>query len=63
VEAAPETLEQLEASDGAVRELRRQALANKRSVGAETLRAWRWDSNGGGKRGGGGVGGVGAPWM
>lgn len=60
VEAAPETLEQLEAGDGAVRELRRQALANKRSVGAETLRAWRWDGVGSARRWGAGVG---APWM
>ena len=63
VEAAPETLEQLEAGDGAVRELRRQALANKRSVGAETLRAWRWDGKNGKRGEGGGGGGVGAPWM
>lgn len=62
MEAAPETLEQLEAGDGAVRELRRQALANKRSVGAETLRAWRWDGKNGRRREGGGAG-VGAPWM
>ena len=26
-----------------LRELRRQAIANKRSVGAETLRAWKWE--------------------
>ena len=63
VEAAPETLEQLQAGDGAVRGLRRQALANKRSVGAETLRAWRWDGVGKKGEGSGGVGGVGAPWM
>lgn len=56
MESAPETLEQLEASDDVVRDLRKQALANKRSVGAETLRAWRWD----GKRS---EGGVFAPWM
>ena len=30
-------------NDEAVKELHRQALANKRSVGAETLRAWKWD--------------------
>lgn len=57
VDAAPETLERLEASDEVVRELRRRALANKRSVGAETLRAWRWDEGRGGA-----AGGVG-PWM
>ncbi|KAK3067996.1 hypothetical protein LTR53_014768 [Teratosphaeriaceae sp. CCFEE 6253] len=40
---APEHVEYLEASDEALRELRRRALANKRSVGAETLKEWRWD--------------------
>ena len=55
VESKPETLAELEANDDVVRELRRKALANKRSVGAETLRAWRWDE----KRGQGVV----APWM
>jgi hypothetical protein len=54
-ESKPETLTELEANDEVVKELRRKALANKRSVGAETLRAWRWDE----KRGQGGV----APWM
>ncbi|KAK5175657.1 uncharacterized protein LTR77_000796 [Saxophila tyrrhenica] len=33
----------LEPPDESVNELQRQALANKRSVGAETLRAWKWD--------------------
>ncbi|TKA34339.1 hypothetical protein B0A50_00320 [Salinomyces thailandicus] len=33
----------LEANDTQLRELRRQALANKRSVGAETLRDWKWE--------------------
>lgn len=55
LDSAPETLERLEAEDEGLRELRKQALANKRSVGAETLRAWRWDE----KMGQGGV----APWM
>ena len=55
VESKPETIAELEANDDVVKELRRKALANKRSVGAETLRAWRWDE----KRGQGGV----APWM
>lgn len=55
VESKPETLAELEADDDVVKDLRRKALANKRSVGAETLRAWRWDE----KRGQGGV----APWM
>jgi hypothetical protein len=31
-------------SDAALMELRRKALANKRSVGAETLMAWKWDT-------------------
>lgn len=51
----PETLAELEETDEVVKELRRKALANKRSVGAETLRAWRWDE----RRNQGGV----APWM
>lgn len=33
---------QLEAKDEKLRELRKQALANKRSVGAETLKDWKW---------------------
>ncbi|USW48883.1 hypothetical protein Slin15195_G022020 [Septoria linicola] len=41
-----EGLQQLEASDDDLKVLRGQALANKRSVGAETLREWKWgDSN------------------
>lgn len=55
IESQPETLAELEATDDVVKELRRKALANKRSVGAETLRAWRWDD----KKNQGGV----APWM
>ncbi|TKA70983.1 hypothetical protein B0A55_08033 [Friedmanniomyces simplex] len=43
VEMAPERLQNLEAGDEALRELRRRALANKRSVGAETLKGWKWD--------------------
>jgi len=43
IESAPETLEQLASGDEVVRELRRRAVANKRSVGAETLRAWKWE--------------------
>nr|OQO26059.1 hypothetical protein B0A51_06991 [Rachicladosporium sp. CCFEE 5018] len=54
-ESAPETLEQLEAGDEVVKELRRTAVANKRSVGAETLRGWKCED----KR----EGGVVAPWM
>ncbi|KAK3714275.1 hypothetical protein LTR37_007861 [Vermiconidia calcicola] len=41
----PERLQHLEASDDTLMELRRKALANKRSVGAETLRAWKWEDN------------------
>lgn len=44
-EMMPESLSQLEAEDDHLRELRRRALANKRSIGAETLRAWRWEEN------------------
>jgi hypothetical protein len=55
IESKPETLVELEANDEVVKELRRKALANKRSVGAETLRAWRWDERKGQ--------GVVAPWM
>ncbi|KAI6810118.1 hypothetical protein KC332_g11787 [Hortaea werneckii] len=33
---------QIEAKDEKLRELRKQALANKRSVGAETLKDWKW---------------------
>jgi len=36
---------QLEPRDETVDELRRKALANKRSVGAETLRSWKWDES------------------
>ncbi|RMY23599.1 hypothetical protein D0866_11615 [Hortaea werneckii] len=35
-------VQQIEAKDGKLRELRKQALANKRSVGAETLKDWKW---------------------
>ncbi|KAK3704905.1 hypothetical protein LTR37_013596 [Vermiconidia calcicola] len=44
-EMTPERLQHLEASDDTLMELRRQALANKRSVGAETLRAWKWEGS------------------
>lgn len=44
-EMTPERLEHLEASDDTLREIRRRALANKRSIGAETLKAWKWDDN------------------
>ncbi|KAK0259153.1 hypothetical protein LTS09_005977 [Friedmanniomyces endolithicus] len=43
LEMAPQRLEKLEAGDETLRELRRRALANKRSVGAETLKGWKWD--------------------
>lgn len=57
-EMSPERVQLLEASDEVLRVLRRKALANKRSVGAETLRAWKWD--GGEERG---RAGEEAPWM
>lgn len=41
-ELAAEPLHQLEGTDEVLKELRRKALANKRSVGAETLRDWKW---------------------
>ena len=37
------SLEQLEAEDKQLREIRREALRNKRSVGADTLRDFRWE--------------------
>lgn len=45
LELSPESIRQLEASDesGMVKMLRHKALANKRSVGAETLKGWRWE--------------------
>ncbi|KAK5715959.1 hypothetical protein LTR15_009784 [Elasticomyces elasticus] len=43
VDITSERLEHLEAGDEKLRELRRKAIANKRSVGAETLRAWKWE--------------------
>ena len=42
-EMTPERLRHLEASDEILKELRQKALANKRSVGAETLKAWKWE--------------------
>jgi len=41
--ADSDKLEQLSVSDEIMRELRQKALANKRSVGAETLKGWKWD--------------------
>ncbi|KAK4503712.1 hypothetical protein PRZ48_004627 [Zasmidium cellare] len=51
--------EQVEESDesGMVKMLRQKALVNKRSVGAETLRGWRWEGQVKG------VGGGEAPWL
>lgn len=37
------TAEQLCAEDAVVAELQQKAIANKRSIGAETLRAWKWE--------------------
>lgn len=56
-ELSPEKVQQLEDSDENLRALRSKALANKRSVGAETLRGWRWE----GKVNGSGNGE--APWL
>ena len=44
-EMTAEPLHQVEADDEHLRELRRRALANKRSIGAETLRAWKWEES------------------
>ena len=44
-EIAAEGIEHLEANDDTLKELRQKALANKRSVGAETLRAWKWEDS------------------
>lgn len=41
-ELATQPVQQLEANDEQLKELRRRALANKRSVGAETLKDWKW---------------------
>nr|POE62999.1 hypothetical protein CFP56_03902 [Quercus suber] len=46
----------LDTEDPKVGELQRQAIANKRSVGAETLRAWKWEGK---AIGGSAV----APWL
>ncbi|KYG42494.1 hypothetical protein M433DRAFT_409473 [Acidomyces richmondensis BFW] len=43
--ADSEKLEQLAVSDDIIQDLRRKALANKRSVGAETLKGWKWDEH------------------
>lgn len=40
-----ESLNRLEAADVKLREIRRQALQNKRSVGADTLRDFRWEES------------------
>lgn len=56
LEMTPDKLQQLEEGDESLRELRHQALANKRSVGAETLKAWKWEDKTNG------CGGE-APWL
>ncbi|CAK3765628.1 Hypothetical predicted protein [Lecanosticta acicola] len=43
MELSPDRLNELEASDETLKALRSKALANKRSIGAETLKAWRWE--------------------
>lgn len=40
-----DSIQYLDIYDEATKALHRQAVANKRSVGAETLRAWKWDQN------------------
>lgn len=55
-EMTPTKLQQLEDCDDRIKALRHKALTNKRSVGAETLKAWKWEektSDGGGE----------APWL
>lgn len=44
-EMTPDRLSSLEAGDDSLRELRRRALVNKRSIGAETLRTWKWEED------------------
>jgi len=53
VTASSESLDRLEMADEGLRELRREALRNKRSVGADTLREFRWEE--GAQGGGSGV--------
>ncbi|KXS99269.1 hypothetical protein AC578_6190 [Pseudocercospora eumusae] len=43
LEMSPDQMQQLEATDPALKELRDKAVANKRSIGAETLKAWKWE--------------------
>ncbi|WPH00230.1 Hypothetical protein R9X50_00305300 [Acrodontium crateriforme] len=54
--SAPDRIDQLEAQDEKLLVLRRRALANKRSVGAETLKGWKWECASGSGGGGGGFG-------
>jgi hypothetical protein len=42
----PDRLLKLEESDEGIKALRHKALTNKRSIGAETLRAWKWEERG-----------------
>lgn len=44
-ELAPNNVESLEAGNETLKEIRRRALANKRSVGAETLKGWKWEES------------------
>ena len=44
-EMASNQLNQFEPDDEHLRELHRRALVNKRSIGAETLRAWKWEES------------------
>lgn len=44
-EMTPDRVSSLEAGDDSLKELRRRAIANKRSIGAETLRIWKWEED------------------
>lgn len=57
-EMTPERLQHLEAGDETLKERRRKALANKRSIGAETLKGWKWEESMQGQQ----IQGE-APWM
>jgi len=40
-----ERVEHLEATNDGLRDLRKKAIANKRSIGAETLKDWKWETD------------------
>lgn len=43
LELAAERVQDIESRDEHLRALRQRAFANKRSIGAETLKSWQWD--------------------